>query len=192
MQNIAVAFWRAPQLYYIQGVPSRVRRVDGTGDASRELPRNCAIRHKPTERKTVSAATKQVLFFHDYPRLELPRKSVLEAAERIIKEEKVPESRTINVVFCSDYKIRKLNRQYREMDKSTDVLSFSFGDDDLLGEIYISLQRANVQSRRFGLTYEEEVVRLFVHGFLHLLGYRHKGAEERTIMEAREEHYDAR
>ncbi len=140
----------------------------------------------------MSVATKQVLLFHDYDRLDLPRRAVQEAAKRIIREENVPKSCTINVVFCSDYKIRKLNRQYREMDKPTDVLSFPFGDEDLLGEIYISLQRAKVQSRRFGLTYEEEVVRLFVHGFLHLLGYRHKRAEERTIMEAREEHYNVR
>ncbi len=138
----------------------------------------------------MSAATEQVLLFHDYTRLNLPREAILKAAGRIVKEENVSKSRTVNAVFCSDYKIRKLNRQYRELDKPTDVLSFPFEDDDLLGEIYISLQRADIQSRRFGLTYEEEVVRLFVHGFLHLLGYRHKLAEERTIMEAREEHYN--
>jgi probable rRNA maturation factor len=63
------------------------------------------------------------------------------------------------------------------------------GDSDLFGEIYISLERAKVQSRRFGITYDDEIIRLFVHGFFHLLGYDHQGIKERELMESKERNY---
>jgi probable rRNA maturation factor len=82
-----------------------------------------------------------------------------------------------------------LNRQYRKKDKATDVLSFPFGDDDLLGEIYISLQRAKIQARRYGVSYNDELKRLLIHGLLHLMGYDHIKRTDRALMEAREECY---
>lgn len=69
------------------------------------------------------------------------------------------------------------------------MLSFPFGDPDLLGEIYISLQRARVQSKRYGYTYEQEIKRLFVHGLLHLLGHDHYEVAEREAMEVKEQLY---
>ncbi len=69
------------------------------------------------------------------------------------------------------------------------MLSFPFGDPDLLGEIYISLQRARVQSKKYGLTYEQEIRRLFVHGLFHLLGHDHHEEAEREAMEFKEHRY---
>jgi probable rRNA maturation factor len=69
------------------------------------------------------------------------------------------------------------------------VLSFCFGDDDLLGEVYISPQRAAVQARRYGVSYEDELKRLLVHGLLHLMGYDHIKRAERAVMEAKERGY---
>ncbi len=107
----------------------------------------------------------------------------------LYKGERVPNKRRTILVLCSDFVIRRLNRQYRGKDKATDVLSFTFGDPDLLGEIYISLQRARVQARKYQLSYEQEIKRLFVHGFLHLLGHDHYKVEEREAMESRERFY---
>lgn len=93
------------------------------------------------------------------------------------------------MVFCTDPVIKRLNRIYRKKNRPTDVLSFAFDDPDLLGEIYISLPRCKVQSRRFGLICNQEVRRMFVHGMFHLLGYDHQTAKERALMEAREHRY---
>ncbi len=119
----------------------------------------------------------------------MPEQALQEVAQQMVTAENVPSAQNTSVILCSDYKIRKLNAQYRGINKATDVLSFCFNDPDFLGEIYISLQRADIQSRRYGVTYEQEVRRLFVHGFLHLLGYCHYVADEREIMETKERRY---
>ena len=85
--------------------------------------------------------------------------------------------------------IRRLNRLYLGRDRATDVMAFTLGDRDMLGEVYISLDRAAAQSRRFGLTYEEEVERLLVHGVIHLLGFDHRTPRERAKMDSRERRY---
>jgi probable rRNA maturation factor len=82
-----------------------------------------------------------------------------------------------------------LNAEYRKIDRPTDVLSFCFEDDDFLGEIYISLQRAKIQAKKYLLTYDEEVSRLFVHGIFHLLGFDHLEDNQRKTMEAKERKY---
>jgi len=127
---------------------------------------------------------------HKYEPLPCPKDALTKAAKTVYKRENVDISRSTTVVLCSDYVIRRLNRLYRNKDRATDVLSFPFGDDDLLGEIYISLQRAKVQARRYGLTYEEELRRLLIHGLLHLMGYDHLKKADREIMEDKERAYN--
>jgi len=79
-----------------------------------------------------------------------------------------------SVVFITDEAMRTYNRRYRGMDKTTDVLSFE-GDGDYLGDILISAETAYNQARKSPtLTFETNVHRLLLHGFLHLLGYDHE------------------
>jgi probable rRNA maturation factor len=101
----------------------------------------------------------------------------------------VPLKKAIHVIFCSDHVIKKLNTQFRNKPKATDVLSFNYDEEDFIGEIYISLQRAAVQARRFGSTYNEEIERLFVHGMMHLLGFDHEKESDRAEMEKQEALY---
>ncbi|MCL2182917.1 MAG: rRNA maturation RNase YbeY [Chitinispirillia bacterium] len=126
---------------------------------------------------------------HKYESLPCPKEALLKASKSVYRREGVNLDRSTTVILCSDCTIRRLNRRYRGKDKPTDVLSFPFGDDDLLGEVYISLQRAKVQARRFGLTYEEELKRLLIHGLLHLMGYDHHKKAGREAMEAKERAY---
>jgi len=130
-----------------------------------------------------------VRIIHNYERLPCPAASLTAAAKSVYRREGVSAAQSTTVILCSDYMIRKLNRLYRKKDKATDVLSFRFGDDDLLGEVYISLQRAAVQARRYGVSYEDELKRLLVHGLLHLIGYDHIKRADRAVMEARERVY---
>ncbi len=130
-----------------------------------------------------------ITFFHEYISLSFPHNSLKSTVEKLYNKWKATRHKGVNVIFCSDYRIRKLNRTYRNKDRTTDVLSFPFTDEDFLGEIYISLQRAAVQARRFHLSYAEEVNRLFVHGFFHLLGFDHTTEKERNLMESHEKRY---
>jgi len=82
------------------------------------------------------------------------------------------ESATI--AFVSDSKIRELNVKFRGIDKSTDVLSFPAGEPDNLGDIAISLETAARQAKENGLSFNDELAQLMLHGLLHLSGYDHE------------------
>ena len=113
------------------------------------------------------------------------------------------EDGEVTVTFVNDEEIHELNLQYRNMDKPTDVLSFSMweeGDNELeilydeeeqpdnpIGDIVISAPTALRQSEEYGHTLEREIGFLFVHGFLHLIGYDHQDeASEREMIEKQE------
>jgi probable rRNA maturation factor len=80
------------------------------------------------------------------------------------------------IAFVSDRKIRELNRQFRGIDRATDVLSFPAGgpDDSDLGDIAVSVERAVAQAKENGLKFDEEIAQLILHGLLHLSGYDHE------------------
>lgn len=80
------------------------------------------------------------------------------------------------IAFVSDSSIRRLNRQFRGIDKATDVLSFPADETDNLnlGDIAISVETAAKQAKENGLTLDEEVAQLILHGLLHLCGYDHE------------------
>lgn len=121
-----------------------------------------------------------------YNNTKLPLERINRITEIIYRQEKIARGRITNLICSSDYTIKKLNRIYRNIDKTTDVLSFPFDEKDLLGEIYISLRRTEVQASRYKVTFNDEFVRLFVHGMFHLAGYDHIKENDRKIMEALE------
>ena len=83
---------------------------------------------------------------------------------------------TATIAFVSDKAIRQLNHQFRNVDKATDVLSFPADEPDKfnLGDIAISVETAARQAKENGLTFDEEVAQLILHGLLHLSGYDHE------------------
>ena len=94
----------------------------------------------------------------------------------------------LSVLFIGDSGIQALNRQYLGKNRPTDVLSFPMDDPSVIGDIVISVDRAREQSKEFGVSLNEELARLLVHGLLHLLGYDHvKGGRQAKKMRDREE-----
>ncbi|MFH1012526.1 MAG: rRNA maturation RNase YbeY [Candidatus Peregrinibacteria bacterium] len=93
----------------------------------------------------------------------------------------------LNVVFVNDAYIRALNKQYRGQDEPTDVLSFTYGEGDLLGEIYISVPMAKRQAEQFKHSLADELSKLFVHGFLHIHGHDHESDEDYERMKTIED-----
>lgn len=78
------------------------------------------------------------------------------------------------IAFVSDKRIRELNQQFRGVDKATDVLSFPDEDPDNLGDVAISVETAARQAKDNGLSFDNEVAQLILHGLLHLSGYDHE------------------
>ncbi len=122
-------------------------------------------------------------------------KLIYTVLEKGAELQEVPEDAEISVLICDADTIQELNRDYRNVDAPTDVLSFALneGDDDIpeeekaLGDIVINLDRAISQAKEFGHSTEREVAYLSVHGFLHILGYDHYEPEEKKAMRAAEE-----
>lgn len=103
----------------------------------------------------------------------------------ILRKEK--KTGLVNVALCSDERVRALNLEFRKQDKVTDVLSFEWHSDGILGEIYIAEAQIKRQAPRYGNSYKAELRRMLVHGILHLCGYDHMVPAERKVMRAREE-----
>ena len=96
----------------------------------------------------------------------------------------------VAVVLADDAKLRDLNRRWRGLDRATDMLSFGYdegGDDEVDGDVVISLERVRGQAKRFRVTPGRELARVVVHGTLHLAGLDHQTAAERRRMRARED-----
>ncbi len=123
----------------------------------------------------------------DYSYLE----KVVEIA---LKEEKV-KNPILTIVFVDEARIQKINRDYRGIDKVTDVISFAFEETQdyvcdayrFLGEIYICIPKMEAQASEFGHSSKRELSFLTVHGILHLLGYDHMTKEEEEIMFAKQD-----
>lgn len=106
----------------------------------------------------------------------------------------------INVIFTIPKKIREINKEYRNIDKETDVLSFpmyergeilKIKDDseaDTMGDIIISIERVKEQAEEYGHSFERELAYMLVHGFYHLMGYDHMEEEEKREMREKEEY----
>ena len=114
---------------------------------------------------------------------------VRDAVSATLDYEKVKRDCAVSVTFVSDRIIREINREYRGIDRATDVLSFpqaEGGDLDgafdgervQLGDIVLSLEKARAQAELYGHPYEREIAFLCVHSVLHLLGYDHETGEE--------------
>jgi len=81
---------------------------------------------------------------------------------------------SVTIAFVSDKRIRELNRQFRNVDKATDVLSFPAEEKFNLGDVAVSVDTAAVQAKENGLTFDGEIAQLILHGLLHLCGYDHE------------------
>ena len=109
----------------------------------------------------------------------------------VLKVENLDENVEVSVSFVGDEEIRDLNRDYRGVDKSTDVLSFPMDDEfiivsRILGDVIINTRRVMEQAKGLGHSNERELSYLTVHSILHLLGYDHMEDEDKREMRERE------
>ena len=118
---------------------------------------------------------------------ELPElKKLIKYAIKYMKLDNVE----FNIIFVDNNKIHELNKTYRNIDRETDVITFRLADYEtvvfdnitVLGDIYISLDKAHSQSIEYGHSYLRELSFLMIHGFLHLLGYDHMKEEDEKVM----------
>jgi probable rRNA maturation factor len=121
-------------------------------------------------------------------KISLPEERLAGAAQLTLKSQGADENTALSIVITGNEEIRELNRDYRDVDAPTDVLSFESHEKDpetgevYLGDIIISYERALENLAEHGTTIDEELILLVVHGVLHLLGFDHGEDEEKTRM----------
>ena len=127
------------------------------------------------------------------------RMLVRRACSAVLSEEEFDGPAEVSVSFVDDERIRQLNREFRNIDSSTDVLSFPLGEDGvydvnhdtgakLLGDVVISIPHALAQAEEYGHSLDREIGFLTVHSMFHLLGYDHvNGGLEEVRMREKEE-----
>ena len=97
---------------------------------------------------------------------------------------------SLNYVFCSDDFLLSLNVRYLNHDTFTDIITFDYSSqEELEGEIYISVDRVEENAPKYATTFEDELHRVIIHGLLHLMGYRDNTQGEKVIMRKKEEAY---
>lgn len=123
---------------------------------------------------------------------------IIEVLEETARVHEVDDLAEVSLMFTDDETIHEMNREYRGIDRPTDVLSFALEEgeeeeiyggpeENLLGDIIISVETATRQAEEYGHSVEREMAFLALHGMLHLLGYDHMEEEERKEMRAQEE-----
>jgi rRNA maturation RNase YbeY len=129
----------------------------------------------------------EVLVANAHPRRRVRSRAVTRVVRAILKTERRSRA-SVAVVFIDSRRSRSLNRRYLGHDWVTDVLSFSLVPAPAIeGEVYVNLDRARTQADQLGLQYGNEVLRLVVHGVLHLLGYDDRAPVRRRAMHERQE-----
>ena len=127
--------------------------------------------------------------------------------EKVVKKcfevEKLENSKLyISITLTTPSNIKKINNEYRKIDKPTDVLSFpmfekeeldekiqnqDFKYEDILGDIIISIEQVKTQAEEYGHSFERELAYMLVHGFYHLMGYDHMEEADKILMRQKEE-----
>lgn len=111
--------------------------------------------------------------------------------EQALKTLEIEDDVEVSCVLVDDERIHEINREYRHIDRSTDVISFAMEDNDqfyvegmprTLGDIFISVDHAKKQAEEYGHSLRREMCFLFTHGILHLLGYDHMTDEQEKEM----------
>ena len=129
--------------------------------------------------------------------------TIKKVLEQCFKQEKLENSKLyVSVTLTNPENIHKINKEYRNVDRETDVLSFpmfekneidekiknnDFEHEDVLGDIVISIEKVKGQAVEYGHSFEREFAYMLVHGFYHLRGYDHIEKEDKKIMREKEE-----
>ena len=129
-----------------------------------------------------------LLEVNNQTRFRVPQKRILAVLQLAQEKLRLKKTHRLSFAYVSPARMKKLNAQYRKKNKVTDVLSFAeegkvIGPESVLGEIIICPVRAQKQAKEFKQSFEREILKLTLHGYLHLLGYDHETDEEAQEME---------
>ena len=127
-----------------------------------------------------------IIFFAEKTEMpDIDKQKISDWIRQTIKEESKTDGE-LNIIFCTDEYLQKLNKKHLNSDYYTDIISFDYCNGDMIsGDIFISLCRVNENAEKFNSN-DTELLRVIIHGVLHLLGYNDANEDEKKIMTEKE------
>ncbi len=113
-------------------------------------------------------------------------RKTLKASDYLVNN-KIKKDAEMNIVFVDNRYIKHLNKKYLNKNRPTDVICFLIGENNMFGDVFISVEQANKQAKEQGHWLKKELTLLVIHGVLHLLGYDHMAEKENFIMRQKED-----
>jgi rRNA maturation RNase YbeY len=135
--------------------------------------------------------SKQINFFKEDIKFRFSdSENIFDWISKAIKNEGFQKG-DINIIFCSDAYLRKMNKQYLQHDYNTDIITFETGDDPSIvnGDLFISIDRVKANSKTLKILFRDELHRVIIHGILHLCNYSDKSPKKQSEMRAQEDYY---
>lgn len=129
----------------------------------------------------MKAKTMEINLFNQYGDLPFDAQTIINDIVNAF-DTIVDSSKSASLILVTNHEIQKINNDYRHIDQPTDVISFEDGEDNYLGDIFISVDRMMSQAIEFDHSIQREFAFLICHGLLHLLGYDHLNPEEERVM----------
>lgn len=140
--------------------------------------------------------------YNNIETMEMEEVIIKKVVQAVLEEERIIHELYVYITLTNNEEIHKINKQYRQVDRPTDVLSFpmyereeipmlrekqKINTEEILGDIIISIPKVKEQAEEYGHSFERELAYLTTHGMLHLLGYDHMIEEEKEQMRSKEE-----
>jgi len=128
-------------------------------------------------------------FFSDIDPFNYPQNKIKRGVKDLIEKESGVVG-DISIIFCSDQYLLKINREFLKHDFYTDIITFDYVlENNISGDLFISIERIEDNSKRYQISFEEELIRVIFHGILHLCGYEDKSKEDKETMRNKENYY---
>ncbi|MEA4936043.1 MAG: rRNA maturation RNase YbeY [Paludibacter sp.] len=129
-----------------------------------------------------------IQFINENTELPVLQKRNLTQWIKATAEEYGKKTGNISYIFCSEERILEINRQYLNHDYYTDIITFDYSENNIIsGDIFISPETLKTNAISFNVTFEEEMLRIIIHGILHLCGQDDKTPESRQLMTTKED-----
>ena len=135
--------------------------------------------------------TKSINFFTENTKYSLRHKGILRKWINATVTNERKTTGDVNIILCDDASLLKLNKEYLKHDTLTDILTFPLMEEKnvIQGDIYISIERVRDNAKQYGQSVFVELLRVIIHGVLHLIGYNDESDEERFLMKKKEDYY---
>lgn len=132
----------------------------------------------------------KINFYNEDCEFVLKGKIVMRNKLKQLTEKESVKLGYLSLIFCSDRKILEINKNYLKHDYFTDIITFDYREaEKVQGDLFISVETVAENARKYGVTFEQELTRVIIHGVLHIVGYDDKTPEEQLVMRQKEDLY---